>query len=60
MFKVYRVRILAKYTIRGKGVAVIHVALCAMGSVGVFVKYANRVNVVYFGTFRIHVCYSRL
>jgi hypothetical protein len=37
---------LAKYTIRGKGMTVIHVAACTMDSVGAFGKYANRVNVV--------------
>jgi hypothetical protein len=37
---------LAKYTIIGKGMTVIQVAPYTMDSVGAFVKYANRVNVV--------------
>ena len=43
---------LAKCTIRGKGITVVHVAPCKMDSVSTFVKHANRVNVVYCGTFR--------
>jgi hypothetical protein len=34
-----RVRLLAEYTIRGKGMTVIHVAPCTVDSVGAFVKY---------------------